>query len=89
MSYMSTSARANAGLAPTTEAPHHTGVVSTGVVDLTNQPDDDDDPGTVPIPKVGEDDTITDKNNDITDAVETAQVDAQVQPTEYGHRRSI
>jgi hypothetical protein len=38
---------------------------------------------------VGEDDTITDKNNDITDAVETAQVDAQVQPTEYGHRRSI
>ena len=64
-----------------------TGVLSTGVVNLTNEPDADDVPSTIPIPKVEMDDTITDKNNDIIDAVETAQADTQAQPTEYGRRK--
>ena len=53
MSYLATAARANAGLAPTTEESQPAGVVSTGVVDLTDATDDNDDnSGTISVPKV-------------------------------------
>ena len=43
MLYLAAAARANAGLAPTTGVSQPAGVVSTGVVDLTDVTDDDDD----------------------------------------------
>ena len=43
MSYLAAAARANAGLAPTTGVSHPAGVVSTGVVDLTDVTDDNND----------------------------------------------
>ena len=53
MSYLAAAARANAGLAPTTGVSQPTGVVSTGVVDLTDATDDNDnDTGTISVPKV-------------------------------------
>ena len=53
MSYLAAGARANAGLAPTTGVSQPAGVVSTGVVDLTDVTDDDDDnSGTILVPKV-------------------------------------
>ena len=57
MSYLAAAARANAGLAPTTGVSQSSGVVSTGVVDLTDATDDDDnDSGTILVSKVeGED----------------------------------
>ena len=47
MSYLVAAARANAGLAPTTVVSQPTGVVSTGVVDLTDVNDNDDNSGTI------------------------------------------
>ena len=53
MSYLAAAARANAGLAPTTGVSQPTGVVSTGVVDLIDATDDNDDNlGTILVPKV-------------------------------------
>ena len=53
MSYLTAAARANAGLAPTTGVSQPAGVVSTGVVDLTDVTDDDDgDSGTILVIKV-------------------------------------
>ena len=53
MSYLAAAARANAGLAPTTGVSQPTGVGSTDVVDLTDATDDDDDnAGTISVPKV-------------------------------------
>ena len=53
MSYLAVAARVNAGLALTTGVPQPTGVVSTGVVDLTDATDDNDSNlGTILVPKV-------------------------------------
>ena len=60
MSYLAVAARENAGLAPTTGVSQPTGVVSTGVLDLTDvNDDDDDDSGTILVPKVEVDDIPT------------------------------
>ena len=53
MLYLAAAARANAGLALTTGVSPPAGVVSAGVVDLTDATDDDDDDtGTILVPKV-------------------------------------
>ena len=53
MLYLAAAVRANVGLAPTTGVAQPAGVVSTGVVDLTEVTDDDDnDSGTILVPKV-------------------------------------
>ena len=53
MLYLAAAARANAGLAPTTGVSQPAGVVSTGVVNLTDATDDnDDDTGKMSVSKV-------------------------------------
>ena len=65
MSYLAAAARANAGLAPTTGVSQPTGVISTGVVDLTDVNDDDnDDSGTILVPKVEAEDIPTEEVNE-------------------------
>ena len=53
VSYLAAAARANTGLAPTTGVSWLAGVVSTGVVDLTDATDDNDNnAGIILVPKV-------------------------------------
>ena len=53
MLYLAAAARANAGLAPTTGVSQPTGVGFTDVVDLTDATvDDDNNAGTILVPKV-------------------------------------
>ena len=75
MSYLATAARANAGLARTTGVSQPTGVVSTGVVDLTdvNDDDDDDNSGTILVPKVEVEDIPTEEVNEEHKTAHTAQ----------------
>ena len=74
MSYLAAAARANAGLAPTTGVSQPAGVVSTGVVDLTDlTDDDDDDSGTILVPKVEVEDIPTEEVNEEHETAQTAQ----------------
>ena len=72
MSYLAAAAMANGGLAPTTGVSQPTGVVSTGVVDLTDATDDNDDnSGTILVPKVA--DIPTGEVNEEQETAQTAQ----------------
>ena len=74
MSYLAAAARANAGLAPTTGVSQPAGVVSTGVVDLTDVTDDDDnDSGTILVPKVEVEDIPTEEVNEEDENAKSAQ----------------
>ena len=65
MSYLAAAAWTNAGLAPTTGVLQPAGVVSTGVVDLTDATDDNDDnAGTILVPKVEVEDIPTEEVNE-------------------------
>ena len=72
MSYLTVATRANAGLAPTTGVSQPAGVVSTGVVDLTDVTDnDDDDSGIILVPKVEGEDIPTEEVNEEHETVQT------------------
>ena len=73
MSYLAAAARANAGLAPTTGVSQPAGVVSIGVVDLTDVTDDDDDDlGTILVPKVEVEDIPTEEVNEEHETAKSA-----------------
>ena len=74
MSYLAAAARANAGFAPTTGVSQPAGVVSTGVVDLTDATDDDDNnSGTILVPKVEVEDIPAEEVNEEHETTQTAQ----------------
>ena len=74
MSYLAAAARANAGLAPTTGVTQPAGVVSTGVVDLTDETDNDDDnSGTILVPKVEVENIPMEEVNEEDENAKTAQ----------------
>ena len=71
MLYLAAAARANTGLAPTTGVSQPTGVVSTGVVDLTDATDDDaNNTGTISVSKVDVEDIPMEE---VIEEKETAQ----------------
>ena len=82
MWYLAAAARENAGLAPTTGVSQPAGVVSTGVVDLTDATDDDDnDSGTILVPKVEVDDIPIEE---VIEEQKTAQAHCGLGHPQYG-----
>ena len=87
MFYLAVAARENPGLAPTTGVSQPAGVVSTGVVDLTDVTDDDDvDSGTILVPKVEVEDIPT---VEVNDEQETAQAQFGLGHSQYGREMRI